>query len=77
MFGLIGVSDIPNCVNIHDFKCTLMRTMVKRGVYTNYVQHHVVQAQYYKSPSDYGGMKHRLFGIVEGDPDLTFSFYHL
>ncbi|KAI8334636.1 palmitoyl-protein thioesterase [Chlamydoabsidia padenii] len=50
-----GVSDIPNCANIHDFKCTLMRTMVKRGVYTSYVQHHVVQAQYYKSPLDYEG----------------------
>ncbi|KAI8088946.1 Alpha/Beta hydrolase protein [Halteromyces radiatus] len=47
-----GVSDIPNCIDIHDFKCTLMRTMVKRGVYTSYVQHHVVQAQYYKSSTD-------------------------
>ncbi|CAO3588224.1 unnamed protein product [Absidia cylindrospora] len=57
-----GVSDIPNCENIHDFKCTLMRTMVKRGVYTSYVQHHVIQAQYFKSPSDYEAyLEHNIF----------------
>ncbi|CAO3648542.1 unnamed protein product [Cunninghamella echinulata] len=47
-----GVSDIPNCIDKFDFKCTLMRSMVKRGVYTDYVQHHVIQAQYYKDPFD-------------------------
>ncbi|CAO3637322.1 unnamed protein product [Cunninghamella blakesleeana] len=45
-----GVSDIPNCTDKFDFKCTLMRSMVKGGVYTDYVQHHVIQAQYYKDP---------------------------
>jgi palmitoyl-protein thioesterase len=47
-----GVSDIPNCTDKFDFKCTLMRSMVKGGVYTDYVQHHVIQAQYYKDPSN-------------------------
>ncbi|KAI8073941.1 palmitoyl-protein thioesterase 1 [Gongronella butleri] len=49
-----GVSDIPNC-NAHDFKCVLMRTMVRRGVYTSYVQHRVIQAQYFKDPANIEG----------------------
>ncbi|KAF7729449.1 hypothetical protein EC973_004429 [Apophysomyces ossiformis] len=43
-----GVSDVPNCVNQYDLKCLLMRSIVRRGVYTSYVQHRVVQAQYFK-----------------------------
>ncbi|KAI8379736.1 Alpha/Beta hydrolase protein [Radiomyces spectabilis] len=43
-----GVSDIPNCMNSRDFTCALMRTLVRRGVYSDYVRHHVVQAQYFK-----------------------------
>ncbi|KAF9153615.1 hypothetical protein DFQ26_000525 [Actinomortierella ambigua] len=44
-----GVSDIPGCVN-SDPSCSLMRTIVKAGVYSSYVQNRVVQAQYYKDP---------------------------
>ncbi|KAF9972183.1 hypothetical protein BGZ73_004722 [Actinomortierella ambigua] len=44
-----GVSDIPGCVN-SDPSCRLMRSIVKAGVYSAYVQNRVVQAQYYKDP---------------------------
>ncbi|ORX44084.1 palmitoyl-protein thioesterase 1 [Hesseltinella vesiculosa] len=49
-----GVSDIPNC-SAGDFKCALMRSMVRRGVYTSYVQHRVIQAQYFKDPNNFKG----------------------
>lgn len=43
-----GVSDIPNCMNPRDFTCRLMRSMVKSGVYSNYIQNRIIQAQYYR-----------------------------
>ncbi|KAG0186148.1 hypothetical protein DFQ28_008250 [Apophysomyces sp. BC1034] len=43
-----GVSDIPNCMNQNDVACLLMRSIVRRGVYSSFVQHRVVQAQYFK-----------------------------
>ncbi|CAM0139330.1 unnamed protein product [Umbelopsis sp. WA50703] len=30
-----------------------MRTIAKRGVYTEYVRKHIIQAQYYKDPTNY------------------------
>ncbi|KAI9323209.1 palmitoyl-protein thioesterase 1 [Dichotomocladium elegans] len=45
-----GVADIPNCMNPNDLTCRLMRSAVRYGVYSSYVQHRVVQAQYYKDP---------------------------
>jgi palmitoyl-protein thioesterase len=54
LFALfLGVSDIPNCVNPRDFTCNLMRSMVRRGVYTDYIQNRVVQAQYFRDPNNY------------------------
>ncbi|KAG0229808.1 hypothetical protein BGW42_001334 [Actinomortierella wolfii] len=44
-----GVSDIPGCLD-NDATCRLMRSLVKAGVYSSYVQNRVVQAQYYKDP---------------------------
>ncbi|KAL7309456.1 hypothetical protein PS15m_011537 [Mucor circinelloides] len=54
-----GVSDIPNCMNPRDFTCKLMRTMVKSGVYSDYVQNRIVQAQYYRDPSNEKGYLER------------------
>ncbi|KAI8972316.1 Alpha/Beta hydrolase protein [Pilobolus umbonatus] len=45
-----GVSDIPNCMT-KDYSCRLMRSMVHRGVYTQYIQNTVIQAQYYRDPT--------------------------
>lgn len=47
-----GVSDIPNCTNPRDFTCKLMRSMVRSGVYTDYIQNRIVQAQYYRDPNN-------------------------
>ena len=47
-----GVSDIPNCREDDGVGCTISRSLVKFGVYTEFVQHRVVQAQYYKMPSN-------------------------
>ncbi|RGB26930.1 Alpha/Beta hydrolase protein [Rhizophagus diaphanus] len=44
-----GVSDIPGCSN-NDRLCQLMRTIARRGAYSNYARSHIVQAQYYKDP---------------------------
>ncbi|KAH8551170.1 Alpha/Beta hydrolase protein [Umbelopsis sp. PMI_123] len=48
-----GVSDIPGCADQPDFRCSLMRSIARRGVYTEYVRKHVIQAQYYKDPKNY------------------------
>ncbi|KAL1933323.1 hypothetical protein VTP01DRAFT_7413 [Rhizomucor pusillus] len=50
-----GVSDIPNCMNPGDLACAWMRAMVRSGAYTSYVQHRVIQAQYYKDPKSIKG----------------------
>ncbi|KAI9274168.1 palmitoyl protein thioesterase, partial [Sporodiniella umbellata] len=47
-----GVSDIPNCMDPRDFTCRLMKTIVQHGVYTDYVQNKIIQAQYYRNPLD-------------------------
>lgn len=36
-------------MNDKDFTCKLMRSMVKSGVYSNYAQNRIIQAQYYRS----------------------------
>ncbi|ORZ01084.1 Alpha/Beta hydrolase protein, partial [Syncephalastrum racemosum] len=50
-----GVTDIPNCMGPRDFRCNLMRSLIRYGVYSAYVQHRVVQAQYYKDPRNIEG----------------------
>ncbi|CAG8656019.1 9543_t:CDS:2 [Funneliformis mosseae] len=44
-----GISDLPGCEK-GDGLCQLMRTIARRGVYSNYVRTHIIQAQYYKDP---------------------------
>ncbi|KAI8143245.1 Alpha/Beta hydrolase protein [Fennellomyces sp. T-0311] len=57
-----GVSDIPNCMNPGDLTCRLMRSMVRYGAYSNYVQHRVVQAQYFRDPKNIQGyLEHNIF----------------
>lgn len=49
-----GVAAIPNCAAMSDsavdgaWYCSLARAAIKRGVYTDYVQQNLVQAQYFK-----------------------------
>ncbi|RIA98034.1 palmitoyl-protein thioesterase 1 [Glomus cerebriforme] len=45
-----GISDIPGCSK-DDRLCQLMRTIARRGAYSNYVRTRVIQAQYYKDPN--------------------------
>ncbi|CAI2173438.1 5408_t:CDS:2 [Funneliformis geosporum] len=44
-----GIADLPGC-ETGDGLCQLMRTIARRGVYSNYVRTHIIQAQYYKDP---------------------------
>ena len=48
-----GVADVPQCQDVSNWRCSLMRSVVKRGVYSAYVQSHIVQGQYYKDPKQY------------------------
>ncbi|KAJ3305392.1 hypothetical protein HDV03_001486 [Kappamyces sp. JEL0829] len=48
---LAGTSDIPGCLE-ESVACTLMRSVVKNGVYWSWVQSRVVQAQYFKDPNN-------------------------
>ncbi|RKP12671.1 Alpha/Beta hydrolase protein, partial [Piptocephalis cylindrospora] len=45
-----GVADIPNCIERGDFWCLAMRRVVRTGVYSDWAQHNIIQAQYYKDP---------------------------
>ncbi|KAI7870838.1 Alpha/Beta hydrolase protein [Spinellus fusiger] len=57
-----GVSDIPQCTDPRDVSCSLMRSIVRQGVYSDYVQHRIVQAQYYKHPKNHAGyLKRNIF----------------
>lgn len=47
-----GTSDIPNCEKSHDLNCSLMRSIVKNGVYWKWVQNKVIAAQFFKKWND-------------------------
>jgi palmitoyl-protein thioesterase len=49
-----GTGDVPNC-EVSDLNCSLMRAIVKQGVYWNWVQRKVVQAQYFKEYTNIEG----------------------
>ncbi|EJT97386.1 alpha/beta-hydrolase [Dacryopinax primogenitus] len=48
----MGIADIPMC-KPGDVWCFLARSAVKRGVYSSYAQHNLVQAQYFRDPAQY------------------------
>ncbi|KAI8372386.1 palmitoyl protein thioesterase, partial [Blakeslea trispora] len=54
-----GVSDIPNCMSPRDFTCKLMRTMVRGNVYSEYIQNRIIQAQYFRDPTNKKGYLER------------------
>ena len=47
----MGVSDLPLCSR-WDFFCQLARRAARGGVYTNWAQENLVQAQYYRDPNN-------------------------
>jgi palmitoyl-protein thioesterase len=49
-----GVADIPNCQHMESpsASCTLMRSIVRNGVYWGWIQNSVVQAQYFRRWQD-------------------------
>ncbi|KAL4073847.1 Alpha/Beta hydrolase protein [Scleroderma citrinum] len=49
----MGVSDIPEC-RTFDFLCEVARRAAKAGAYTEWVQEHIVQAQYFRDPAQLG-----------------------
>ncbi|RPD63716.1 alpha/beta-hydrolase [Lentinus tigrinus ALCF2SS1-6] len=46
----MGVSDLPMCSR-WDIFCQLARRAARGGVYTDWAQHNLVQAQYYRDPA--------------------------
>jgi palmitoyl-protein thioesterase len=46
-----GIADLPGC-SYNDGLCQLMRTIARRGAYSDYVRNRVIQAQYYKDPKN-------------------------
>lgn len=49
----MGISDIPPCRSF-DFLCEVARRAAKAGVYTEWAQEHLVQAQYFRDPDQLG-----------------------
>ncbi|CAE7101482.1 unnamed protein product [Rhizoctonia solani] len=52
----MGISDLPGC-KTGDFLCWLARNTALRGMYTNYAQTHLVQAQYFRDPRNAHDLK--------------------
>jgi len=46
-----GIADLPACKPV-DILCRLAESAMRAGVYSNYAQHHVVSAQYFRNPLD-------------------------
>jgi len=57
-----GVADIPNCVTLNETICSIVEELLAFGAYTDFVQDHVIQAQYFKDPMDMDAyMQHNIF----------------
>ncbi|KDR75371.1 hypothetical protein GALMADRAFT_249405 [Galerina marginata CBS 339.88] len=48
----MGISDIPTCRR-YDFLCQIARKTAKQAVYGEWAQENLIQAQYYRDPSNY------------------------
>ncbi|KAJ3038914.1 hypothetical protein HDV00_012836 [Rhizophlyctis rosea] len=48
-----GVSEWPGCKDRFDTQCALARSLLLRGAYVPWIQHRVVQAQYFKDAKNY------------------------
>ncbi|KIK98645.1 hypothetical protein PAXRUDRAFT_823618 [Paxillus rubicundulus Ve08.2h10] len=46
----MGISDLPVCGTV-DFLCQVARRAAKAGVYSDWAQNHLVQAQYFRDPA--------------------------
>jgi len=49
----MGVADLPGCLDVSEFICRLVEDMVELGAYVEFVQEHLIQAQYFKDPMEY------------------------
>ena len=49
---IIGVYGFPRCPGEHSTLCDYMRKLLNYGAYTDFVQKHLVQAQYWHDPLD-------------------------
>ncbi|KAF4567744.1 hypothetical protein EYR40_006749 [Pleurotus pulmonarius] len=47
----MGVSEVSECRR-YDFLCQIARRAVKNGVYSNWAQENLIQAQYFRDPSN-------------------------
>jgi len=74
----MGISDIPPCKPL-DLLCRAARNAAKRGVYSEWAQEHLVQAQYYRDPSQldvYFASNHFLTSVnneVEDSRNATYA----
>ncbi|GBE81325.1 alpha/beta-hydrolase [Sparassis crispa] len=73
----MGISDIPLCRPL-DIACQLARRAARGGVYTEWAQSNLVQAQYYRDPVQlerYLSSNHFLASINNEVPDTANSTY--
>jgi len=68
----MGVSDLPTC-RPGDALCQLARLATRRGVYSSYAQHNLVQAQYFRDPRQLPAYyKHNKFlTLINGELSST------
>ncbi|KAJ3282508.1 Palmitoyl-protein thioesterase 1 [Borealophlyctis nickersoniae] len=73
-----GVSEWPGCKDKLDASCALARSLLLRGAYLSWVQHRVVQAQYFKDSRNYAEyLEKNIFlpDINNEHPDLRNKTY--
>ncbi|TPX50514.1 palmitoyl[protein] hydrolase [Chytriomyces confervae] len=51
-YGTVCVADAPGCEDASDTNCALMRNLIRSGAYWSWVQNRVIQAQYFKDPTN-------------------------
>jgi len=47
-----GAAEAPNCDENNDLWCDIVRSIIRRNVYGEWAQTHVIPAQYFKDPED-------------------------
>lgn len=67
-----GVADLPACEN-NDGLCSLMRGIARWGVYTDYVQRQLIQAQYYNDPKKHEAYLEKSIFLPDLNNELTIN----
>ena len=73
----IGVYGFPRCPGESFVLCDYMRKLLNMGAYTEFVQKHLVQAQYWHDPLDEAKYKNASMFLAELNQEIVSFFEFL